>query len=162
MPKDDTEIILPEQVLHSGNLSVTVGDTLTLELGERYYQGEKLGGQEYNAILDETDHVCEELKHTRKKTYTGVGIYERAVFEYPNAPGYPAFTAGDDQGMLTDVYLKAEDMKDCVQITRYLAGGWDAVIDLMNADVNGDGTVNLKDAALLRRYLAGGWDVELQ
>lgn len=52
-------------------------------------------------------------------------------------------------------------LKDCVQITRYLAGGWDAVIDLMNADVNGDGTVNLKDVVLLRRYLAGGWGIIL-
>ena len=52
-------------------------------------------------------------------------------------------------------------LKDCVQITRYLAGGWDAVIDLVNADVNGDGVVNLKDVVLLRRYLAGGWDVML-
>ena len=53
-------------------------------------------------------------------------------------------------------------LKDCVQITRYLAGGWDAVIDLMNADVNGDGVVNLKDVVLIRRYLAGGWGVELK
>ena len=52
-------------------------------------------------------------------------------------------------------------LKDVVQLTRYLAGGWDAVIDLLNADVNGDGEVNLKDVVLLRRYLAGGWDIEL-
>lgn len=55
----------------------------------------------------------------------------------------------------------AVDLKDIVQIARYLAGGWNAVIDLMNADVNCDGEVNLKDVVLLRRYLAGGWDIEL-
>ena len=47
------------------------------------------------------------------------------------------------------------------QIARYLAGGWNAVIDFSNADVDGDGTVTLKDAVRLRRYLAGGWDVML-
>ena len=54
------------------------------------------------------------------------------------------------------------DLKDIVQIARYLAGGWDAVIDLMNADVNGDDEVNLKDVVLLRRHLAGGWNISLQ
>ena len=55
----------------------------------------------------------------------------------------------------------AVDLKDIVQIARYLAGGWNAVIDIANADVNADGVVNLKDVVLLRRYLAGGWSVEL-
>ena len=51
-------------------------------------------------------------------------------------------------------------LKDAAQILRYLAGGWGAVIDLENADVNRDGEVNLKDAVILRRYLAGGWEVK--
>ncbi|MBQ7547744.1 MAG: RICIN domain-containing protein [Clostridia bacterium] len=53
-------------------------------------------------------------------------------------------------------------LKDVVQISRYLAGGWDVTIDEAAADVNKDGVVNLKDAVLLRRYLAGGWDVVLK
>ena len=52
-------------------------------------------------------------------------------------------------------------LTDVVQITRYLAGGWDAVIDLVNADVNADGSVDLRDAVLIRRFLAGGWNVVL-
>ena len=52
-------------------------------------------------------------------------------------------------------------LRDVTQIVRYLAGGWDAVIDISNADVDGDGAVTLKDAVRLRRYLAGGWDVML-
>ena len=53
-------------------------------------------------------------------------------------------------------------LKDVVQITRYLAGGWDVTVDLAAADVNHDGEVNLKDAVILRRYLVGGWNVELK
>ena len=52
-------------------------------------------------------------------------------------------------------------LADVAQLVRYLAGGWDAAIDLSNSDVNGDGEVNLKDAVLLRRFLAG-WDLALQ
>ena len=64
-----------------------------------------------------------------------------------------AFPPGRGDGEVT--------LKDCVQITRYLAGGWEIVLDLANADVNGDGKADLKDVVLLRRYLAG-WDVTLQ
>ena len=53
-------------------------------------------------------------------------------------------------------------LKDVVQITRYLAGGWDVTVDPAVADVNHDGEVNLKDAVILRRYLAGGWGIELK
>ena len=53
------------------------------------------------------------------------------------------------------------DLKDVVLIRRWLAGGWDAVINEANADVNGDGVVSSKDLVVLRRYLAGGWDAEL-
>ena len=53
------------------------------------------------------------------------------------------------------------DLRDVVQIERYLAGGWDAQIDRASADVNDDGSIDLRDAVLLRRYLAGGWDVVL-
>ena len=52
-------------------------------------------------------------------------------------------------------------LQDVVNLTRYLAGGWDVETDLQNSDVNGDGEVNLKDVVLLRRYLAGGWGVVL-
>ncbi len=53
-------------------------------------------------------------------------------------------------------------LMDVVQITRYLAGGWDITVDVTAADVNKDGKVDLRDVAVLRRYLAGGWGVVLE
>ena len=52
-------------------------------------------------------------------------------------------------------------LKDVVELSRFLAGGWDVDIHEPNSDVNGDGKLDLKDAVLLQRYLAGGWDVKL-
>ena len=43
---------------------------------------------------------------------------------------------------------------------RYIAGYTDAVIDLVNADVTGDGTFDGRDVIRLARYLAG-YDVTL-
>ena len=53
------------------------------------------------------------------------------------------------------------DLVDVAMIRRYLAGGWNAVIDLQNADVNRDGSVDLRDCVTLERYLAGGWNISL-
>ena len=52
-------------------------------------------------------------------------------------------------------------LKDAVELSRFLAGGWDVDIHAPNSDVNGDGKLNLKDVILLQRYLSGGWDVKL-
>lgn len=52
-------------------------------------------------------------------------------------------------------------LKDVVQIRRWIVGGWGAVINESNADVDGNNKVNLKDAVLIRRYLADDWDVTL-
>lgn len=75
--------------------------------------------------------------------------------DMPTVPLTPTRVAGDANGDGT------VDLKDAAVLARHLAGGWNAVIDLMNADVNGDEEVNLKDVVLLRRYLAGGWRVTL-
>ena len=48
---------------------------------------------------------------------------------------------------------------DSVMISRCLAGGWDVTINPVNADVNGDGILDLKDIVQIRRFLAGGWGV---
>jgi hypothetical protein len=46
-------------------------------------------------------------------------------------------------------------------LRRHIAGGWNTVLDVSAADINGDGTVNLKDVVMLRRVIAGGWNVTL-
>ena len=49
------------------------------------------------------------------------------------------------------------DLRDVVQITRFLVGGWDVEIIPFAADVDGDGVVSTRDVVYLRRALAD-WD----
>lgn len=67
----------------------------------------------------------------------------------------PTRIAGDANGD------KNVDLRDVVLITRYLVGGWNAVIQTSVADVNADNAVDLKDVALIHRYIVGGWGVTL-
>lgn len=53
------------------------------------------------------------------------------------------------------------DLKDVAVLKRYLAGGWNIIIDENDADLNNDEKVDLKDVVVLKRYLAGGWGVGL-
>lgn len=53
------------------------------------------------------------------------------------------------------------DLKDVTVLRRYLAGGYDVVVQQVALDVNRDGNVDLKDITHLRRALAGGYGVEL-
>lgn len=99
LPKDSTEIILPEHLTSNGKVNYTLGDTVTLEVGDRTLDGKRLGQDTPVYTYDSETQVeimsGERLENTEPRTYTVVGIYERPTFEDYSAPGYTALTAAD-------------------------------------------------------------------
>lgn len=99
LPKDSTEIILPEHLTSNGKVNYTLGDTVTLEVGDRTIDGKRLGQDTPVYTYDSETHTevmsGERLENTEPRTYTVVGIYERPAFEDYSAPGYTALTAAD-------------------------------------------------------------------
>ena len=99
LPKDPTEIILPEHLTSNGKVNYTLGDTVTLEVGDRMLDGKRLGQDTPIYAYDSETHTevmsGEGLENTEPRTYTVVGIYERPTFEDYSAPGYTALTAAD-------------------------------------------------------------------
>lgn len=99
LPKDSTEIILPEHLTSNGKVNYTLGDTVTLEVGDRTLDGKRLGQDTPVYTYDSETHTevmsGERLENTEPRTYTVVGIYERPAFEDYAAPGYTALTAAD-------------------------------------------------------------------
>ena len=99
LPKDSTEIILPEHLTSNGKVNYTPGDTVTLEVGDRTLDGKRLGQDTPVYAYDSETHTevmsGERLENTEPRTYTVVGIYERPTFEDYAAPGYTALTAAD-------------------------------------------------------------------
>ena len=43
LPKDSTEIILPEHLTSNGKVNYKLGDTVTLDVGDRTLDGRRLG-----------------------------------------------------------------------------------------------------------------------
>ena len=99
LPKDSTEIILPEHLSTNGKVSYKIGDTVTLDVGDRTLDGRRLGQDTPVYTYDSETQVeimsGERLENTEPRTYTVVGIYERPTFEDYSAPGYTALTAAD-------------------------------------------------------------------
>lgn len=88
LPTNSSEVIVPAHVASNGGVELSVGDTLTLEVGTRV-NGEK--------ILSKGDGYSpeESLVSAENLSCTVGGVYQRASFEEYTAPGYTLITLAD-------------------------------------------------------------------
>ena len=88
MPEKDDELVISRHIRYNGMVNLQVGDTLTLQVGERISDGFSLN-QSHSYIYEE-----EHLEPNHEKTYTIVGVVERPSLaeEGRMAPGYSVFT----------------------------------------------------------------------
>ncbi|MCI8284953.1 MAG: FtsX-like permease family protein [Firmicutes bacterium] len=89
LPENSSEVLVPVHVESNGGVKYSVGDTITLETGQR-----KAG----NEILSQHDPFKsgeEKFIPTANKTYKVVGICQRPTFEERSAPGYTLITKSD-------------------------------------------------------------------
>ena len=116
LPKNSNEIVLSEQFYSDGNSDFKEGDTVTLEIGDRTSNGQKLGQQNpiYVYDPDTKEEVLvqeEEFVARESRTYTVVGVCESFDYYegYYDSPAYTAFTVADKkpvQDARLDVYYK--------------------------------------------------------
>lgn len=98
MPENIHEILIPEHLYSNGNVSYSVGDTLTLEVGDRMIDQHTL--TQHNPYTPpeelEDEQIPERFAARETVTYTVCGIYERPAFEEFSAPGYTCLTVDAD------------------------------------------------------------------
>lgn len=91
LPENSREILVSSKVATDGGVKFAVGDTISLDVGKRMSENEKLGQSDpYTA-------GSEVFVPQDKKTYTVVGICRKPVFEESSAPGYTLITKEDKQ-----------------------------------------------------------------
>ncbi len=112
-PTNSNEIIIPNHTLSNGGLKYKVGESITLEIGDRLLDGFSMGQNNpyYTYDPDTGDEVPnnEEIKVNSTRTYKIVGIFDRPSFEDHTAPGYTAITVADKEfgeNTTFDVYFK--------------------------------------------------------
>lgn len=119
-PQENTEILLPEHLKTNGNVTYDIGDTITLDIGERMLDGYSLNQSNPCYIYDDDGNETvngEALQIKETRTYTVVGFYERLHYnlEGYSAPGYTAITVADKERTdeyRYDVYFKMEKVKN--------------------------------------------------
>lgn len=102
LPENSSEILIPSHVANNGGVKFSIGDTLTLNVGNR---------QSGDKILTQHDPYRkgeETLASSKEKSYTVVGTYQRPTFEERRAPGYTLITtaAGESNHLSLFVTLK--------------------------------------------------------
>lgn len=138
LPESSDEIILPESFYANENEGFKVGETVTLEVGDRFYDGVKLGQQDYVSYYNEENNevvfVEEEFTVKETRTYKVVGIYENTdLVESYYFPGYAALSVGDGkpvEGLGTDIYYKMHDPSEVYDFSKEI--GYDGSF---NSDV---------------------------
>ena len=118
-PTSSTEIMLPEHLYSNGGVKYNLGDTITLELGQRMLDGYPMTQNNPCYIYEQGDEVFngEKLEVKETRTYTVVGFYERLSWRIEDfeAPGYTALTLSDKETSTRykyDVYFRMENPRD--------------------------------------------------
>ncbi|AOT69579.1 ABC transporter permease [Geosporobacter ferrireducens] len=89
LPENSSEVVIPAHIAANGGVKISVGDTLTLSVGNRMSGDQKLSQHDSYRAGEET------LVPTTEKTYTVVGICGRPAIEEYAAPGYTFITTED-------------------------------------------------------------------
>ena len=118
-PISSTEIMLPNHLYTNGGVKYNLGDTITLDLGQRVLDGYPMEQGAPCYIYEQGQEVFNgetlEIKETR--TYTVVGFYDRLSWRLEDyeSPGYTAITLADKEINAEydyDVYFRMKNPKD--------------------------------------------------
>ncbi|TKI47873.1 ABC transporter permease [Lysinibacillus tabacifolii] len=89
-PKNNTEILIPSHLKENGGVTISVGNTLALNVGRRISNDKQLSQYDPYLSTNPESFVAE-----RQKNYTVVGTFKRPGFEEVKAPGYTLITTTD-------------------------------------------------------------------
>lgn len=114
MPKTEDEIAVPSYLIanEESDHQTKIGDTLTLEIGERTYQGERLG--QNNPYMGEEFGDEETFTPVETRTYTVTGIYLTwPDLLYGAAPGYDVLTGPtEEETAYQDVFIELKNPRN--------------------------------------------------
>ena len=148
LPENENEIVIPEHVIQNGKVDWNVGDTIELDIGNRYKGGYILNqSNPYYTDQDRLDRkesgIEDDLEQetfvaSTKKTYTIVGIVERLNSESYSAPGYTMITKLDKIDDIKNVNMSIilKDPTEVYEFEDYLKN--DLQIDEINISENQD------------------------
>ena len=124
LPENENEIIISQHTDTNGGVKLNIGEKITLNLGDRVIDGEKLN--QNNPYQPEGN---EEIRNRTEHKYTIVGIMERPDYkiEPHSAPGYTFITYINEEKInagCVDLYVRytKDGIKDYLKVTANILG----------------------------------------
>lgn len=128
MPENSSEVLIPAHLASNGGVKISVGDTVTLQVGDRISGSQKLSQHDaYSSSGEET------LVPVTEKSYTVVGICQRPAIEEYSAPGYTLITTADSAA--ADSLSVFITLKNPYQLHSYVKDLGEGVSYVLNDDV---------------------------
>lgn len=128
MPENSSEVLIPAHLASNGGVKISVGDTMTLRIGDRISGNQKLSQHDaYSSSGEET------FVPATEKSYTVVGICQRPAIEEYSAPGYTLITTADSTA--ADSLSVFITLKNPYQLHSYIKDLGDDVSYVLNDDV---------------------------
>jgi len=99
LPQTANEVVISEEIAETAKVKLEIGDTLTLDVGQRKVEGDEEVrppyGQ-YDSLATEDGKSLETIIEASKQSYTIVGTVKRPNWEPTWAPGYTIITYVDE------------------------------------------------------------------
>lgn len=135
LPQNPNELLVPEHLSTNGGIGYALGDTITLDIGDRVdVNGEVLG--QFHSLSYSAGQETLQVRETR--VYTVVGICERPNYEPYPAPGYTALTLSAEEipaGASLDLALTVHSPRRAVAVGRELLGRLSSGVELKVSDL---------------------------
>lgn len=99
LPKTNHEVVISEEIAKNAKVSYKIGETLTLDVGERVTSDDENSGQplsQNERLRTEEDTLLEKIIHKKSMNYTIVGVIKRPTWEPTWSPGYTAISYVDE------------------------------------------------------------------
>lgn len=122
LPQAGDEVVISEEVAKTAKVNYKIGDTITLDLGERITiddEGKEQVLYQYDALQLANGEVSESLRTNTKMTYTVVGFIERPTWEPTWAPGYTLISYVDESLLGAEDAVNATVVLNKVQSSLY-------------------------------------------
>lgn len=122
LPQANDEIVISEEIAKTAKVEYKIGDTLTLDIGERLGVDSEGNDQvlvQHNSLQAENGELTETLRNTTTATYTVVGIIDRPTWEPTWAPGYTVISYVDENIMGADDTVHATVVLNKVKKSLY-------------------------------------------
>lgn len=122
LPKSSDEVVISEAIAKNAKITYKIGETLTLNVGDRVTNDSKNSGQplsQNERLQTKNDTLTETLVDKKPVYYTIVGVIKRPTWEPTWSPGYTTLSYVDESLIAADERANAKVVLNKVDSSIY-------------------------------------------